>query len=107
MGPQHLRGEGRTRSERLRRSSFPWSWDGWDASRHSPCPITERDRRVWSLAVMNGGLQVNLFGNPFTRGNAAGGAVIVFLVAAAYGHSVVWGLVFAAVPAGFAVFGRS
>ena len=50
---------------------------------------------------------MNLFGNPFTRGNAAGGAVIVFLVAAAYGHSVVWGLVFAAVPAGFAVFGRS
>ena len=49
---------------------------------------------------------MSLFGDPFRRGNAAGGAVIVWFLAVAYGGSVVWGLVFAAVPALVAVFGH-
>src|SRR6516162_878909 len=55
MGPQRLRGKGRTLRERLRRSSLPWSWDVHGTLVTLRVPTTDSDRRGWSRTVTTAG----------------------------------------------------
>jgi len=55
MGPQRLRGKGRTLRERLRRSSLPWSWDVHGTVVTLRVPTTDSDRRGWSRMVTAAG----------------------------------------------------